>query len=40
MPDMQALVAGQAAFVRDLLNKPPLFVLGNEALLLELGGQG
>lgn len=38
--EWQALVAGQAAFVRDLLNKPPLFVLGNEALLLELGGQG
>jgi predicted nucleotidyltransferase len=38
--EWQELVAGQAAFVRDLLNKPQLFVLGNEALLLELGGQG
>lgn len=38
--EWQALVVGQAAFVRDLLNKPQLFVLGNEALLLELGGQG
>ncbi len=37
--EWQKLVAEQSAFVRDVLGKPRLFVIGNEQSLTEIGSQ-
>ncbi len=36
--EWQKLVAGKSAFVRDVLGKPKLFVIGNEQNLADMGG--